>query len=81
MARFASTHPTPRRPPAAPAPLPGRWTHAPRVMSETISRPKVNHALHGTLTLFTGGIWAVVWIKHSYRASARTRQTVTRHYH
>ena len=81
MDRFTWAHPTPRRPPAPPAPLPGRHTYAPRTMSQTRSGPRCNHALHGTLTLLTGGLWAPVWIKHAYRAANRQRQRTTRHYY
>lgn len=70
----------PRRPPGPPPPLPGRWTYAPRTMSETISKPRTNHVLHGTLTFLTGGLWAPVWIKHSYRSATHQRQRTTRHY-
>lgn len=71
---------TRRRPPAPPAPLQGRWTYQPRTMSQTHSGPRCNHALHGTLTVLTCGLWAPVWIKHSYRAANRQRRSTTRHY-
>jgi hypothetical protein len=72
---------TRRRPYQVPAPREGRWTYAPRTMSETITKPRVNHALHGLLTLFTGGLWAPIWIKHSYRGATHQRVRTTRHYH
>jgi hypothetical protein len=66
-----------RRPPE---PLPGYHTYAPRTRSITVSKGKTNHWLHGLLTLFTGGLWAPVWIKISYRNQAHQRVRTTQHH-
>jgi hypothetical protein len=33
------------------------------------------------VTIFTGGIWAPIWIKKSYQNQAHQRKRTTRHYH
>jgi hypothetical protein len=64
-----------------PPPLQGRWTYAPRTMTVTITKGHTNHWVHGLLTLFTGGMWAPIWIKKSYQNQAHQRKRTTRHYH
>jgi hypothetical protein len=64
-----------------PRPMRGYYTYPPRTMSVSVTKGKTNHWMHGLLTLFTGGLWAPIWIAKSYRNQADQRQRTTRHYY
>jgi hypothetical protein len=71
---------TRRRPHGPPPPRPGRWTYQPHTRSVTIYKRHTNHWVHALLTLFTGGLWAPIWIKISYQNQAHQRKRTTRYY-
>jgi hypothetical protein len=69
----AAAAPPPTVVPAAPV------GYAPPRETVTFTRRRVNHVLHGVLTLLTAGLWSPIWLLAVLRARRSRNEVVTQY--